>query len=130
MLLLLLYVVLLFLLHPKRFGLYYRKQNFLHLQNVYQGSPVSGKTRLRWGSDPMLIDYKFGSDVGTSGNFDLRVFSQDGCKTGMEDDCDKFLRVLMAYKRVQIGYYVQTIIPSFMLVTASFGSLMVPSDQV
>ncbi len=97
---------------------------------MYQGSPVSGKTRLRWGSDPMLIDYKFGSDVGTSGNFDLRVFSQDGCKTGMEDDCDKFLRVLMAYKRVQIGYYVQTIIPSFMLVTASFGSLMVPSDQV
>ncbi len=40
------------------------------------------------------------------------------------------LQILFLYRRVQVGYYVQTIIPSFLLVAASFGSLWVPSDQI
>ncbi len=39
-------------------------------------------------------------------------------------------QIIFLYKRVQVGYYMQTIIPSILLVTASFASLFVPSDQV
>ena len=37
---------------------------------------------------------------------------------------------MFLFNRVQVGYYVQTLIPSMLLVTASFGSLWVPSDQI
>ncbi len=37
---------------------------------------------------------------------------------------------MLLYDRVQVGYYVQTIVPSFLLVLASYGSLWVPSDQI
>ncbi len=50
-----------------------------------------GKVRLVWGSHPILLDYKYGGNIYTAGNFDQRILIQnrkEDCQ-----NCDNFLKV-------------------------------------
>ena len=95
---------------------------------------------MRWGERPRLLQKKYGNHAVIGDNWSKSVFVEEGpdngtgCRIKHGAHCVdiglEYLKVDFLFQRSRTNFVVQTLVPSVLLVFASFGSLHIPHDQV
>ncbi len=95
------------------------------------------RVRLKWRLPPKIITRdppiqidSHDGGVQQSGNWERHVDYEVRVSDCLDDCADNFLAINFFFIRARLGYFVQTLIPSLLMVIASVGSLWVPRDQV
>ena len=94
---------------------------------------------MKWGERPRLLQKKYGNHAVTGDNWSKSVFVEESlsefdCRIKHGSNCVnvglEYLKVDFIFQRSRTNFVVQTLVPSVLLVFASFGSLHIPHDQV